>query len=236
MARRFDGGERPHERVAVIGLGRFGGALARTLHDLGNEVTALDLDDRLVAEVADGVTLAAQGDGADEALLRSLQIDRSDVAVVAQGENLESSVLSTMLLKTMGVPWVIARARNRLHGDLLRRIGADRVLFPEADAGFRLAHALPVRSIEDYIPLSASAGVVKLDAPAHFAGRAIGELCAGREAHLSVLLIRRGGTLIASPASEERIESGDELVLAGADGAIVTFLRDDRSPPAGPPR
>ena len=124
--------------MAVIGLGRFGSSVARTLHDLGYEVTAVDRGEKQIQEAADFVTLAAQGDGTDQELLQQLNIDQSAVAVVAQGESLESSVLSTLLLKKLGVPWVVAKAKSSLHGELLRKVGADRVVFPELDAGIRL--------------------------------------------------------------------------------------------------
>ncbi len=126
------------ERVVVIGLGRFGTSTARTLHELGFEVTAIDLGERQVAEATAFATLAAQGDGTDEELLRSLAVDRSHYGVVAQTESLEASALATLLLKRLGVPWVVAKAGSLLHGELLRRVGADRIVFPERDAGVRL--------------------------------------------------------------------------------------------------
>lgn len=218
------------ERVVVIGLGRFGSSVARTLHDLGFEVTAIDAGERQVAEASDFVTLAAQGDGTDEDLLRSLAVDRSRYGVVAQAESLEASALSTLLLKRLGVPWVVAKAGNRLHGELLRRVGADLIIFPERDAGVRLGHSLTVRYITDYIPLSPAIGVAKLTAPAHFVGCAIGDLCAPHVGKLDVLLIRRGQDVITAPAPADRVQAGDELLVVGADPEIDAFAepRDDR--------
>jgi trk system potassium uptake protein TrkA len=184
------------ERVAVIGLGRFGTSTANELSGLGYEVTAIDIDERKVAAAAERVALAAQGDGTDEDLLRSLHVDRSDVGVVAQGTNLEASVLSTLLMKRIGVPWVVAKAKTDLHGELLARIGADRVIYPERDAGNRLAHSLSVRHISDYIEN-------------HY--------------QLNLLLIKRGQKIIAVPSYRERIEEGDELVLVGPDREMAVF-------------
>jgi trk system potassium uptake protein TrkA len=212
------------ERVVVIGLGRFGSSLARTLHDLGYDVTAIDVDEKRVAEAATFVALAAQGDGSDEELLRSLEVDRADVGVVAQGGIIEANLLSTLLLKRLGVRWVVAKATSLLHGDLLSRIGADRVVYPEGDAGVRLAHSLAVPSISDYISLSTSSGVAKFAAPAHFAERPLSEIHAFADAHLSVLLIKRGNLLLTSPAFDERIRAGDELVVAGPDREIEAFV------------
>ncbi len=216
------------ERVAVIGLGRFGTSLARNLHDIGYEVTAIDISERRVAEVANFVSLCAQGDGTDEELLRSLHVDRSDVAVVAQGENLEASVLTTLNLKRLNVAWVVAKARTTLHGDLLARIGADQVIYPEAEAGSRLAHSLAVRHINDYISLTQNSGVAKVTAPSHFTGHTVKELGTSNYAHLNLLLIKRRNQLLISPSFEERIEPGDELLIVGPDSELSGFMDPSR--------
>lgn len=214
------------EHVTIIGLGRFGVSVARTLFELGYDVTAVDLDERIVAETADFVTLAAQGDGTDEELLRSLGVDRSDYGIVAQGENLEASALSTLVLKRLNVPWVVARATNTLHGELLRRVGANLVIFPERDAGVRLGHSLSVHSATDYIPMSANSGIAKLTAPSHFVGSRLSDLAAGHES-LEVLLIKRGPTVISHPAPTELVRGGDELVVIGLDSTIDEFAGPD---------
>lgn len=216
------------ERVAIIGLGRFGASVAKTLFEQGYDVTAVDLDERIVAEAADFVTLAAEGDGTDEELLRSLGIDRSDYGIVAQGENLEASALSTLVLKRLHVPWVVARATNPLHGELLRRVGANLVIFPERDAGVRLGHSLSVHSATDYIPMSTNSGIAKLTAPRHFVGQRLGDLCAGYDT-LEVLLIKRGPAVISHPAPSETVRAGDELVVVGLDTTIDQFVEPDEA-------
>jgi trk system potassium uptake protein len=207
----------------VIGLGRFGTSLARTLHELGYEVTAIDRDEKRIQEIADVVTLAAEGDGTDQELLLQLHVDRSDVAIVAQAENLEASVLATLLLKKLQIPWVVAKAKTSLHGELLRKVGADRVVFPELDAGMRLAHSLGVRHITDYISLSTATGIAKLQAPANLIGRTLAECTGPRQRKLNVLLIKRGRNLITVPHFEEVIQPNDELVVVGADTDIESF-------------
>jgi trk system potassium uptake protein TrkA len=214
------------ERVVVIGLGRFGSSVARTLHDIGYDVTAIDVDEKRVADAAAFVALAAQGDGSDEELLHSLEVDRADVGIVAQGGIIEANLLSTLLLKRMGVRWVVAKATNKLHGELLGRIGADRVVLPEHDAGIRLAHSLAVPSITDYISLSPTSGVAKFAAPTHFTDRPLSEIHAFADTHLSVLLIKRGNLLLTSPSFDERIRAGDELVVAGPDREIEAFVEE----------
>lgn len=212
------------DRIAVIGLGRFGTSVARTLHSLGYDVTAIDLDEQRVEDAAEYVALSAQGDGTDEVVLRQLQVDRADVAIVAQASNLEASVLTTLILKKIGVPWVVAKARTELHGEILSRIGADRVIFPERDAGVRLAHAVAVRHINDYITLSPTSGIAKFSAPANFVGQTLTELLERCQGKLSVLAIVRNQRVIAAPSFSERVERGDELVVVGPDTQIENFV------------
>jgi trk system potassium uptake protein TrkA len=210
--------------VTIIGLGRFGRSVARTLYELGYEVTAIDRDERQVEEASDFVALATQGDGSDEGLLRSLHVERSAVAIVAQGSHLESSVLATLVLKRLGVSCVVAKATNELHGEVLRRVGADRVIFPERDAGVRLAHTLDVPRVDDYISLSATSGIAKFAVPSNLIGRTLADVHAASGAQLSVLALKRGRLLTTTPSLDECIQEGDDLVVIGSDTAIEAFV------------
>lgn len=212
------------ERVTVIGLGRFGSSLVRHLYEIGYDVIAIDISQDHVNAVQRDALLAVRADGTDEQALRDLEIDQSDVAIVAQGENLEASILTTLLLKRLDVPWVISKAKTDLHGELLNKVGADQVVFPEKDAGRRLAHSLGARVVSDYITLSANAGVAKLDAPDIFVGKTIGDLVGYRSQKINVLIIKRGNNLINLPSFQETIRTGDELVVVGADKAINAFV------------
>lgn len=212
------------ERVTIIGLGRFGTSVAKTLMALGYEVLAIDNNQRTIEDASEWVTLAAQGDGTDPDLLEQLNVPHSDVVVVAQGENLEASVLSTLLLKKLKVPWVVSKAKTTLHGELLKKVGADRVVFPEMDAGIRLAHSLGVRHITDYITLSNNAGLAKIEAPANLVGHTIESLMKDMEGRLNVLLIKRGNSLITVPHFQEVIRAHDELVIVGGDKDIGEFV------------
>lgn len=218
------------ERVTVIGLGRFGTSVARTLSELGYDVLAIDRSERTIQVASEYVTLAAQGDGTDPDLLEQLNVPESDVVVVAQGENLEASVLSTLLLKKLRVPWVVAKAKTTLHGELLKKVGADRIVFPEMDAGIRLAHSLGVRHITDYITLSNAAGVAKIEAPANLVGHTIESLMKDMEGRLNVLLIKRGNQLITVPHFQESIRAHDELLIVGADADIARFVSNNPLP------
>ncbi|CAN5836372.1 TrkA family potassium uptake protein [soil metagenome] len=211
-------------RVTIIGLGRFGRSVAETSHDLGYEVLAIDLDEKLVDIASRYSSLAVEGDGTDEELLRSLQVERSDVAIVAQSSNLEASILSTLLLKKVGVPYVVSKAKTVLHGEVLRAVGADRVVFPELDAGAELAHSLAVPSIQDYISLSPTSGVAKIEAPRKMVGQTVSEILASAGAKVSLLLIYRGQYMIATPSFNERIQGGDNLIIAGPDVEIELVM------------
>ena len=210
--------------MTVVGLGRFGRGVARTLFELGYEVTAIDRDERQVEAVSGFVALATQGDGSDEDLLRALQAERSAVAIVAQGSHLESSVLATLVLKRLGVPWVVAKANNELHGEVLRRVGADRLVFPERDAGVRLAHTLAVPRVDDYITLSPTSGIAKFAAPPNLIGRTLADVHAICGAQLSVVALKRERFLTSTPSLDERIREGDDLVVIGPDAAIEAFV------------
>ena len=209
-------------RVAVIGLGRFGSSVARVSHELGYEVTAIDVDERRVAEAATFATLAAQADGSDQEALRSLGVDRSEVAVVGQGQNIEASISCTLVLKRLGVPWVIAKAESEIHSEILLKVGADRVVSPEKEAGAQVAHSLEIRHEIAYKNLTATSGVARLTAPTGVIGQTIAAVEAGTP-NFSILLVQRGDLLMPHPAPDMMLRDGDVVVVAGLDEAIDAF-------------
>lgn len=214
--------ESPRKRVSVIGLGRFGSSVAQVCAELGYDVTAIDVDEQRIAEAADYATLAAQADGADEAALLSLGVDRSDVGVVGQGQNLEASISSTLVLKRIGVPWVVAKAETPLHGEILVKVGANRIVYPERDAGVQVAHSLDIRHAVDYMNLTPTSGVARLAVPAGTAGQTVHEVEASL-AQASIVLIQRGNVLLPHPVADERLQKGDFVLVAGLDEAIDAF-------------
>ena len=142
-----------NKQFVIIGLGRFGSSIAKTLYSLGNDVLAIDKDEDIVQEIADSVTHAVQLDATDENALRSLGIRNFDVAVVTIGDNIQSSIMATLLVKELGVKYIIAKGHSDLHAKVLYKIGADRVVLPEKDMGIRVAHNLVSANILDYIEL-----------------------------------------------------------------------------------
>ena len=214
--------EATRKRITVIGLGRFGSSVARVSHELGYEVTAIDIAERRVADAANYATLAAQADGSDEEALLSLGIDRSDVAVVGQGQNIEQSISCALILKRIGVPWVIAKAETDIHGEILTKVGADRIVFPESEAGVQVAHSLEIRHLVAYMNLSQTCGVARLELPLSAVGQTVSEIEAGRPG-MSIILIQRSDLLLPRPANDELLNKGDIVLVAGLDEAIDAF-------------
>lgn len=210
------------KRVAVIGLGRFGTSVAMVCHDLGYDVTALDISERRVAEATDFATLAAQADGADKDALLALGVGRSEVCVVAQGQNIEASISCALVLKQIGVPWVIAKAETDLHGQILVKVGADRIVYPEKEAGVQVAHSLDIRHDVDYMNLTSTSGVARLETPQHAVGKSLADI-EEKGAGVCVILIQRGNVLLPHPPLETRLGQGDIVLLAGLDSAIDDF-------------
>jgi trk system potassium uptake protein TrkA len=223
--RRRDHPESVRKRVVVIGLGRFGSSVARVCHELGYEVTAIDISEQRIAEAADYATLAAQADGADEEALRSLGVERAEVGVVGQGQNIEASISCALVLKRLGVPWVIAKAETDIHGEILHRIGADRIVFPERESGNQVAHSLEMRHAVAYMSLTGSSGVARMGVPPRWAGKTVADV---EQAHpdVSVLLLQRGHVLSPRPPLAAALAHGDLVLVAGLDEALDAFADD----------
>src|SRR5215213_515174 len=214
--------ETPRKRVAVIGLGRFGNSVAAVCYDLGYDVTAIDINEARVATASDYATLAAQADGSDEEALVSLGVDRSEVAVVGQGQNIEASISCALILKRIGVPWVIAKAETDIHGEILTKLGADRIIFPESEAGDQVAHSLEIRHLVAYMNLSQTFGVARMELPRSAVGQTVTQIETARSG-VSIILIQRSDLLLPRPAGDEMLHEGDTILVAGLDEAIDAF-------------
>jgi trk system potassium uptake protein TrkA len=214
------------KQVLIIGVGRFGASLATTFFSMGHDVLAVDQDEKKVQAISSQITHAVQADATDEAVLKELGVSNFDVAIVTIGEAIQNSVLATILLKKLGVPYVIARAENDLHGSILEKIGADKVVYPELEMGVRVAHGFALRDVQDYIPVAPGYGVSKVAALPKFVGKTLSELEFGRAGRwgLAVLLIQRGKNVIVTPDRAETVREGDVLILAGSDDRLEQFL------------
>ena len=209
-------------QIAVLGLGRFGSQLVRSLGPLGHEVLAIDLNESRVQRAAPVCAKAAVADMTDELALRDLGVGNVDAAVVATGI-LEASVLATMNLQSLGVPAVYAKASNELHASILERIGVRRVVQPEREGGERFAHLLRVQGARDYLSLSADYGIGIYPAPPHLQGRPLSVLDSD-ETTRRLLIVVRDGEVELNPVRDRTIGEGDALVFAGRDEDLARDL------------
>ena len=208
------------EQVMVIGLGRFGSAVARELERLGHEVLAVDRSESRVNDIASDVTHALELDAADEEALRSAGAADFATAIVAISSDAEPSIFATMVLKRLGVRNVIAKAGSKLHGEILSRVGADRVIFPELETGLRLAHSFRVSNVIDYLDVAPGFGIEKIRPPRAWVGRTFAELDLKTKIGLTPVALRRGRQVIVNPPRDERLAEGDELILVGEDDRL----------------
>ena len=209
------------KQFVVIGLGRFGTSVAKTLTSLGHEVLALDKDEHAVHDIMNDVTHAVQADGREEETLRALGVRNLDVAIVAIGDDLEANILITLMLKEMGIPFVVAKAQSALHGKVLEKIGADKIVYPEQDMGIRLANNLIRTNVMDFIELSLDFSIFEIIAPAQFVNKTIGKLNLRAFYKINVVAIKKGQEqIVIAPGANEVIEEKDILVIVANKKAL----------------
>jgi trk/ktr system potassium uptake protein len=215
------------QSILVIGLGRFGSAAALELMRLGHDVLAVDRDEAVINDIAPDVTHALQLDATDIDALRGIGAAEFDHAIVAISGNAEPSIFTTMALKQLGIGNVVAKAGSSLHGAILERVGADRVVYPEREMGARVAHLFAYPDVVDYIDVSREFGLVMLRPPSAFVGRSLGELDLEGLYQLTPVALRRGEQLTVNPSDGERVEAGDMLTLVGRDDGLARLPGDE---------
>lgn len=207
----------------VVGLGRFGTAVATELCALGNEVLAVDSREELVQAIAPRVTHAVTADARDQEVLRELSVRSFDCAVVAIGNDIGTSALVTLNLKELGVEKVMAKASSHTHRKVLEKIGADRVVFPEHEMGGKLAHALSSARVLNFIELSEEASIVEVPVPQSWVGKTLRELDVRNTYGVNVVALRRGGAqgrLTITPSPDESLLDTDVVVVLGLDKQV----------------
>lgn len=205
------------KQFAVIGMGRFGSSVARAISEIGFEVLAIDSDEQRTQDVVNIVTHAVSADSTDEEALRALGIRNFDVVVVSIGQDIQASILTTLILKDMGVPRIIAKAQNELHGKVLNKIGADKVIYPERDMGLRVAHHLVSPNIMDFIELSSDHSIIELKATAQMIGQNLKQLNVRANYGCNVMAIKNNGKMNISPNADDPIKPDDILIIVGAN-------------------
>jgi len=202
------------KQFVVIGLGRFGTSVAKTLSALGHDVLAMDKNEHAVQAVMQDVTQAVQADAREEDTLRALGVRNLDVAVVAIGDDLEANILITLMLKEMGIPYVVAKAHTTQHGKVLEKIGADKIVYPEKDMGIRLANNLIRTNVMDFIELSLDYSIFEIIAPSKFVNKSIGQLNLRAVYKINVVAIKKSREqIVIAPGANAVVDEGDILVI-----------------------
>lgn len=215
------------KQFVVIGIGRFGKAVAERLYELGHEVLAIDTDEDTIQKVSEKVTHAVTADATDESVLRSLGVRNFDVGVVAIGSDIQSSIIVTLMLKEMGVGYVVAKAQNELHAKVLLKIGADRVVFPERDMGERVAHNLIATNILEFIELSEEHSIIEFAVLQGWIGKDLRDLNLRVKYGVTVVAIRNRNEdkINISPKADNEIREGDILIVIGNNDDLKKLER-----------
>ena len=207
------------KQFLVAGLGLFGTSVALTLQQMGYEVYTLDSEESLVQDLSTQLNYVVCGDASDKKTLQSLPLEDIDVAVVAIG-NVERNMMCTMLLKELGIKQVVAKAINNLHGAMLNKIGADKVVYAERDMGDRVAHNLISAGVMDYVELSSEISVMSLAIPTEFVGKNLIEADLRRRYDVNVVAIKRDGRTIVNPKAQEVFQPEDEIIVLGTHEGV----------------
>lgn len=201
--------------VLLIGLGRFGRHIAEQLNELDHEVMAVDIDEERVNAVLPYVTNAQIGDSTNEDFLRTIGVNDYDVCFVAIGDNFQSSLETTSLLKDLGAPYVVSRAARDVHAKFLLRNGADEIVYPEKQLAKWSAIKFTSEHIFDYIELDSEYAVFEVDVPYNWAGKSIGDLDIRKKHKINIMAIKRNGSLELAISPETRLTATDTLLVIG---------------------
>ncbi len=204
------------KQFLVIGLGRFGTSIAKTIYSLGHDVLVIDKDEEKIQDIADFVTHAMVMDATDEATLKNVGIRNFDVAIVTIGTNIQASVMVTLLMKELGINYIVAKGNSEMHAKVLTKIGADKVILPEKDMAVRVAHNLVSSNIIDYIQLSKDYSILEIEAIKEWHNKSLKELDIRKKYGINVVAIKRNDGVNVSPAAEEVIKEDDIVVALGS--------------------
>lgn len=211
------------KQFVVIGLGRFGSSVCQELNRLGHDLLIIDKEEEQVNPLRKLATHAVTANATDEAVLREVGVRNFEHAVVAIGDNVQASVLCTLMLKELGVSKVWVKARDQQHKKILEQVGADRVIQPEYDMGIRVAQNLDSKNIIDYIEISKDYSIVELIATEKVDAKTVAQLDIRRSYHCMILAIKRGEAVNLAPRPEDLIRQEDMLVIMGHQKDIKRF-------------
>lgn len=211
----------------VFGLGKFGKSVAQTLAENGCDVLAIDKNEEVIQDISDIVTHAVQADVTDAEALHALGIRNFEVAVIAISNDMQSSIMSTILAKEMGVNYVLAKAQSDIHKRVLEKVGADKVIFPEREIGIRIANNLISENFVDYIELSDDYSIVEVAVLDEWIGKTLKDLNMRATYGINVMAIRKGDSISITPGPDSVLEEGDILVVIGSNNNLkkINILR-----------
>ncbi len=213
------------KQYAVFGLGNFGTSVALTLQSLGCDVIVVDDSMEKVQQVADMVSYAMKGNVMDPEFVRSLGTRNLDGVIIALSESLEASIMATLLVKEAGVPYVLAKAHSEQHAVILRKIGADSIVYPEREMGARVAKNLVSTDFADWISLSEDYSMVEIEVPEKWVGRSLQELDVRKRFGVSVVGYMTGDRVEVNPNPDMPFEEGVILILIGRNQALQRFRK-----------
>lgn len=216
-----------NKSIIVFGAGRFGESLATELFKGGMEVMLVDKSYDIIQSVADKVTTAVQCDVLDENAMEELGISNFEVAVIAIGSNLEASIIATLTAKDFGVKKIISKANSEMQARILKKIGADQIIYPEIDMGYRLAKSIVGSNFMEYIHFSKEYSLVEIKALPEWEDKSLSEIDFRKKYNLNVVAFRREGETIVSPNPYEKIEKDDIMILIGDEKYINKLERHD---------
>ncbi|KRL04722.1 potassium channel family protein [Liquorilactobacillus oeni] len=212
------------QNYAIIGLGRFGGSICQTLIAGGAEVLVIDKDEARVNDYKNIATQAIIADAQDENTLRSLGIRNFDHVVIAIGEDIQASILVTLMVKELGVKYITAKAQNEYHARVLTKLGANKVVHPERDMGIRIGRNLLSKNMLDYLDLSPEIKVAEIKITQNFLiGKSLMELDFRKNFALNVIAVRRNKKIEISPAPSEALNLNDSLLVVGLKKDVEHF-------------
>jgi len=204
----------------VLGLGRFGFSFAVTLTEMGYQVFGVDRDKNIVQAAADSIAHVAQADCSDENFLASIDIPSFDAVMLSIGDNMETSIIAAVLLKELKARYILAKANNELHGRILNKLGADRIIFPERDMGVKIANSLVSSNFIDMIELTPDYGIFEITPPPSWHGATIGSLAVRSKYGVNVLAVKSGTSVNVAPDANTVIDPVSIMVLVGSANSM----------------
>jgi trk system potassium uptake protein TrkA len=214
------------KQYAVLGLGRFGSKIARELFYKGQEVIAIDKDETVIENIKDQVTHAFIGDITDENALKEAGVADCDVVIIAEATNMESNIIAAQICKSIGIPLVICKAQNTVHGKILSKLGVDQIIFPEQDTAIKLVNKLTSQGVLDYFDIGENLTIVGAKALPEWIGKKLSDLDLRNKYNITILAVRRGNENMVIPAWSTIIKSTDTLVLIGKEDSLKKLNLD----------